>query len=49
MKSLGMKLGPAILLTQRVAKILQEATRASGCDMCKRLASMVPALHSVGY
>lgn len=49
MKSLGMKLGPAVLLTERVAKILQESTRTSGCDMCKRLASMVPAVHSVGY
>ncbi|KAK7506390.1 hypothetical protein BaRGS_00002502 [Batillaria attramentaria] len=50
MKSLGMKLGPAVLLTERVAKLLQDSTRASGCDMCKRLANMVPALHSsVGY
>lgn len=50
MRSLGMKLGPAVMLTQHVAKLLHDATRASGCDMCKRLASMVPAMHtSVGY
>jgi len=50
MKNLGMKLGPAMTLTSRVAKILLDSTRASGCDTCRRLASMVPAVQSaVGY
>ncbi|XP_076442807.1 uncharacterized protein LOC143281479 [Babylonia areolata] len=46
MKNLGMKLGPAVTLISRVAKLLMDATRSSGCSTCQRLASCTPAVQS---
>ncbi|XP_050395010.1 uncharacterized protein LOC126812590 [Patella vulgata] len=36
MKSLGLKLGPAVLIAEAVAKKLQES-RLNGCDSCRKL------------
>ncbi|XP_046350066.2 uncharacterized protein LOC124131036 [Haliotis rufescens] len=37
MKNLGMKLGPALLVSEAVAKKVQEASKYPGCDSCRKL------------
>lgn len=41
-KSLGMKLGPALLLAEAVAKKLQESNKISNCEACRSMALSQP-------